>query len=296
MPKRSNDFQRLIRRIYEQLFSTAAKVIESAMLTDLNSGEKREIDILVEVPTPGTDTPTRIAIECRDHERASDVTWIDSLVGKYRDLPVNRVIAVSRKAFTKSAARKAQRNNIETRTLAEALATDWPEDLFSVDFSNVVHWPVVTDVSVVANPPWRSDATATAVRLGNLPVEAMGFAAWQRKCFAEAFAAAAQQQRRVGLSEFDSPGIHRFRAVISPPSVNVMIVEPDGTEHHVMQLTLSGEVTVEHHALKNERYRFGKVGVTRATGPVHGGDIDVLAVQEQGRRLSVRVTQTKKRR
>src|SRR5205809_5553827 len=36
MPKRSNDFQKLIRRVYEQLFSTGAKVTESVMLTELN--------------------------------------------------------------------------------------------------------------------------------------------------------------------------------------------------------------------------------------------------------------------
>jgi len=296
MPKRSNDFQQLIKRIYEQLFSTGATITESAMLTELNGGEKREVDILIEVPMPGTDSPTRIAIECRDHGRTSDKTWIDQLVGKYEELPVNRIIAVSRNTFTGGAARKAQRCNIETLTLAEALATDWPNDLFEIDFTNVVHWPVVTDVRVVAEPPWPDGTRVSAVKLGGVPVEPLGFAAWQRKCFANAFASAVERQRKIGISEFQTPGTHRFSVVISPPPVDVVVYATEGTEHRVIELTLSGEVEVEHRALENKRYRFGKVGVTRAQGAVHGGDIDVLAVQEQGSRLSVRIRQTRKKK
>ncbi|HEV7570334.1 MAG TPA: restriction endonuclease [Thermoanaerobaculia bacterium] len=295
MPQRSNDFQQLIRRIYEQLLSTTAKITESAMLKELDGSGTREVDILIEILTPGMDTPTRIAIECRDHGRASDVTWIDELIGKYRNLPISRVIAVSRKAFTSMADRKAQRNNIETRTLAEALATDWPEDLFELDFTNVVHWPVVTDVSIVSEPPWSDGETPTAVRLSGLPVEALGFAAWQRKCFAEAFDSAVQQQRNFGISEFAAPGTHKFEVFLSPLPVRVALFGAEGAQHVVLGLHLRGEVEVEHHILRNERYRFGKVGVTRARGSVHRGDVDVLAVQEQGGGVSVKVTTTKRR-
>ena len=295
MPKRSNDFQRLIRRIYEQLLSTTAKITESAMLQELDGSGNREVDILIEILTPGMDIPTRIGIECRDHGRASDVTWVDELIGKYRNLPINRLIAVSRKPFTSTAVRKAQRNSIETRTLAEALATDWPEDLFDLDFTNVIHWPVVTEMSIVSEPPWPDGETATAIRLGGLPVEAMGFAAWRRKCFAQAFDAAVQRQRKIGVLEFDVPGTHKFSVFISPPPVKVKLVGAGGAEYVVLGLDLRGEVEVEHHSLPNERYRFGKVGVTRARGSVHRGDIDVLAVQEQGGGVSVKVTTTKRR-
>jgi len=295
MPKRSNDFQRLVRRIYEQLLPTTAKITESAMLEELDGSGNREVDVLIEFATPGMDTPNRIGIECRDHGRLSDVTWIDELVGKYRSLPIDRLIAVSRKPFTAAAMRKARQNNIETRTFAEALSTDWPEDLFDVDFTNVLHWPVITEVLIGSEPPWPDGETPTAIRLGDLPVETLGFAAWQRKRFADVFDAAVQQQRKMGIQELDVPGRHEFVAVISPPPVCVTLFAASGSEHVVSYLELRGEVVVEHHVLPNERYRFGKVGVTRGRGAVNRGNVDALAVQEQGGGVSVRVTTTRRR-
>lgn len=292
MPRRSNDFQRLIKRIYEQLLPTGALITESAMLTDSKTGDAREVDILIEITTPGIDTPTRIAIECRDHGRTSDTTWVDQLIGKYADLPVNRIIAVSRKSFTGSAQRKAQRSNIETRSLAEALATDWPKELFEVDFTNVLHWPVVTEVSVVSDPPWPEGENVSAARIGGTSVERLGLATWQRTCFARTFAAAVAQQRKIGAAEFDEPGCHAFRVTLSPSGGDLVFLTTDGIEHRIVQLTLGGEVTVEHQPLPHKRYRFGRVGVTRAKGAVYGGDVDVLAVQEPGSGLSVRVEQT----
>ena len=290
MPKRSNDFQRLVRRIYEQLDSFGAKILESAMLAEIGTDEEREIDILIEYTMPGMDRPTRVAIECRDHNRASDKIWIDALVGKYGSLPVDRVIAVSRKPFTAGAAAKAERAKIETRTLAAALDTDWPEDLFSVDFTTVTHWPEVTTVNVVAHPPWPDGEVPTSVTLDGMPVESFGFAAWQRKCFADAFAAAVNQRNAAGVET--PPGIHEFSAVVTPAPGSVILTTPAKSRHFVRELVLRGRVEVEHRELDSTRYRFGRIGVTRGQGSDHQSSIDVLAVQEPGKNLSVKITQT----
>lgn len=127
MPRRSNPFQRLVKGIEAGLAPTEASVTESAMVPN-EAGEEREVDVLIEAEVGGH--PIKLAVEARDHARPQDKTWIDNLLGRYRDLPIDHVIAVSSSGFTSGALKKADRVNIETLTLDEALATDWPEEVF----------------------------------------------------------------------------------------------------------------------------------------------------------------------
>ena len=123
VPQRSNEFQRLIVRIEAALGGDAATVTESAQLPERDGGTLREVDILVEGVI--NRTPIRVAIETRDHGRAQSVEWIDRLIGKYRDLPVDRIVAVSRSGFSEAAKVKAGANRISAVDFAEALAADW---------------------------------------------------------------------------------------------------------------------------------------------------------------------------
>ncbi len=126
MPKRTNEFQKLITKIYEQLAGPNDIVSESAMVRERGSGTLREVDILLQKRIFGTDL--RIAVECRDRADKEDIEWIDNLIGKYQDLDVDKKIAVSNSGFTPAAQKKASLNRIETLTLKEALETNWPSE------------------------------------------------------------------------------------------------------------------------------------------------------------------------
>ena len=123
MPKRTNDFQTLIKHIYEQIVPAGGVVTESRMLHDRDSGELREVDILVSYKYAGHEFS--FIVECRDHTRPQCVEWIDSLIGKSKSLGVNKVVAVSRNGFYKPAIKKAKENGIETFTLEEANEKHW---------------------------------------------------------------------------------------------------------------------------------------------------------------------------
>lgn len=123
MPKRSNDFQTLIKTIYEQIVPEGGKVTESGMVYDNEAGDLREVDILIEYRYAGHNFS--FIIECRDRSRSESIEWIDALIGKSKSLNVNKVIAVSSKGFTRSAIKKARENAIETLTLRQAQETDW---------------------------------------------------------------------------------------------------------------------------------------------------------------------------
>lgn len=125
MPKRSNDFQKLIKLIYEKIVPEGGTVTESGMVYDSDAEILREVDLLIEYKYAGHEF--NFIVECRDHSRSETVEWIDGLVGKTRSLKVNKVIAVSSKGFSSSAITKAQANGIETLTLEEANDTDWGE-------------------------------------------------------------------------------------------------------------------------------------------------------------------------
>src|SRR5271156_1613885 len=111
MPKRTNDFQKLIRML-TQLLGDNAVVEESKMLTDLVSGEQREVDIYAEGTLAGH--TVNIGIECRDHQRKQGVEWVEQMRTKHERLPTNLLILVSSSGFTDSAIAKANTYGIKT--------------------------------------------------------------------------------------------------------------------------------------------------------------------------------------
>lgn len=123
MPKRTNEFQQIVARIYAVLAGTGAIVQESVLLKENNSDAKREVDVLVTTSVAGHQI--RVAIECRDHSRDQDITWVDSLIGKYINLDVQKIVAVSHTEYSETAVQKAAQHNIELLTLREAQEADW---------------------------------------------------------------------------------------------------------------------------------------------------------------------------
>lgn len=123
MPKRTNDFQTLIKFIYERITPEGGAVTESAMVYDKDSRTLREVDILIEHKISGH--TIKIAVECRDRSRKDSIEWIDSLVGKISSLDVNKVVAVSKKGFAQAAIDKAKSCGIDTLSIEAASEKDW---------------------------------------------------------------------------------------------------------------------------------------------------------------------------
>jgi len=88
-----------------------------AHIPDVDSGEPREVDVLVEGALGSAQL--RVIVECRDHSDRQDVTWIEQLATKRRSVGASHVIAVSTSGFTKPAITKANRENVELRLLVE---------------------------------------------------------------------------------------------------------------------------------------------------------------------------------
>jgi len=118
VPKRTNDFQALIALVERQLAASGVRVVESETLADRLTGELREVDVCVHATVNGK--AVTLALECRDHKREAGQTWIDTLRGKYANIPVDKVVAVARAGFAKTARAAAEKARIQTLTLEEA--------------------------------------------------------------------------------------------------------------------------------------------------------------------------------
>ena len=98
-------------------------VEESALLTDKETGQKREVDIVLKSQLG--DYPVVLSVEVRDRSRKAGSGWVEEMAGKHQSLQTNKLILVSRLGFTKPAMKKAKVREIETLTIEEAYAADW---------------------------------------------------------------------------------------------------------------------------------------------------------------------------
>ncbi len=161
MPKRSNDFQLLVKVIHDAMAKVeGAQVTESAFLSEPD-GTRREIDILFERSI--ADVTLRLAIECRDRSRKSDVEWIDGLIGKFSNLPVDKVIAVSRRGFSEAARRKASASKIELRILAECMTHEWSDEFVQLGIASFEFKQEIGEVAVTLAPPPDSPVSLDVV-------------------------------------------------------------------------------------------------------------------------------------
>lgn len=126
MPKRSNEFQRLVYLIRVNL-AEGAKVTESKMMRDRQTRRFREVDVTIEGKV-GTH-PVIVCVECRDHQRVADVTWVDMMKAKHERLDTNALILASRSGFTPEARAVANSYGIEVFTLEDVETADIPRML-----------------------------------------------------------------------------------------------------------------------------------------------------------------------
>ncbi len=112
MPKRSNEFQRLVRVVQKHSAEAGVAVHESAMLQDRDTGRQREVDILITGSVGGT--PINTAIECMDRKRKADTPWVEQMWAKHLSLLTTQLLLASRGGFYEPALVKARALSIGT--------------------------------------------------------------------------------------------------------------------------------------------------------------------------------------
>lgn len=123
MPKRSNDFQKIILYL-QSLSSPTFEVKESHFLKDSITGQMREVDIIIESNTAGYESIVSIEV-IGWKTKKGDIEWVERMACKHATLPTTKLVLVSKSGFTKNALIKANFLNIVALTIEEALTADW---------------------------------------------------------------------------------------------------------------------------------------------------------------------------
>jgi hypothetical protein len=278
VPKRSNEYQRLVRRVYSLTRSAGATVTESALVRSA-SGVEREVDVLIEFRA--ADTDFRIAVECRDQRRAATVEWIDSLIGKYRDMPVHRIIAVARSGFTKGAAMKAAAHQIETRTLSQALVSDWPAELLDPFLGKVDIDVCIVGFFPPGDRPWPRGTMPARARSGGRDVDMAEYlrqmTAGMRLKIAEMIAERKEFHSMNALNR-------RFDLIFKVNTAGTSFLSETGMLHPADETYVRCNVTVTVVQLPTETSLLGNIGVATAVDrDSEHGPLTLTIAQEPGR-------------
>jgi hypothetical protein len=121
MPKRSNTFQKLIAAVHKAI-GHEWTVAESVELKDSLTGQNREVDVVAQSIIQGYSHV--LSIECRDHKRKADVTWVDCMATKHQFLPTTKLVLWSRSGFFSNAVDKARALKIDVRQ-GDTKSADW---------------------------------------------------------------------------------------------------------------------------------------------------------------------------
>jgi hypothetical protein len=128
MARKGRDLEKVISILEGELQQSGIQVKSPDFLPDRDTGEPREVDISLRGRIGSSDVLA--IIECRDHHKhRQDVTWIEQVITKRSSVNADKVLAVSSSNFSEAARIKAEKNNIELRTLEEVNSKD-VEDWF----------------------------------------------------------------------------------------------------------------------------------------------------------------------
>ena len=117
MPRKGRSLEKLVAFLEKTLGPQGIKVKSPDYIRGRISKSLREIDISLRSHIGSSEI--LVIIECRDRKGTEDVTWIEQLASKRKDVGAHKAVAVSSTGFSSGAINMAKAEDIELRTLEE---------------------------------------------------------------------------------------------------------------------------------------------------------------------------------
>jgi hypothetical protein len=259
MPKRTNKFQKLITAIHACIANNGS-VEESAFLVDKESGENREVDILIKSLI--ADCPIAISVEVIDRIRKAGSDWVEEMAAKHQALLMDKLVLVSRSGFTKPALAKAKFKGIDTLTIEEACDTDWKMALRFVGKAVVELFNIRSNSSahIAGNSDWVPAPPSARVFLPD----------GEQATVADivAFALSNQTAKQAVLAHFYSTREQEYHAVYDPPE-GTLIEEASNKNSSLVKLSISLHLDFEATPIEfaSGRFREREILYAQATEP-----------------------------
>ncbi|MDG1709090.1 MAG: restriction endonuclease [Emcibacteraceae bacterium] len=113
--KTGKKFEKLTQKVFELLSRNESyTTVEQNVIIKSQDGP-RQFDVVIKSKVGSIDLLT--VVECRDYNKALDITHIDGLYSKQQDVNANKAVLVARKGFSRSAKAKALRLGITLCTV-----------------------------------------------------------------------------------------------------------------------------------------------------------------------------------
>jgi hypothetical protein len=152
MARKGRELEELVALIEGVMVPHGATVKSPDFVDDRVTGHRREVDVSVRMKVGSTEI--LIVLECRDRD-VEDVTWIEQLAQKCRDLKVSKVIAVSSAGFSSGARVKAAHEGIELRRMEDLLSSDIEGWFEAGALTYALQRVEISHVSFNLDPAWR---------------------------------------------------------------------------------------------------------------------------------------------
>lgn len=115
-------FEKLVSRIEQALAGEHVTVKSPDFIHCITTGTSREVDVSIRTRVGSAEI--LLTVECRDRVAVQDVTWIEQLAAKKKNIGAAKTIAVAASGFSSEARRIASENAIDLRILDEITEED----------------------------------------------------------------------------------------------------------------------------------------------------------------------------
>jgi hypothetical protein len=146
MPRKGRGTELVLKELESLTLRDQAEIKSPDYIIDVVTRRPREVDISIRHKM-GTHKFLTV-IECRDRKEKEDVTWIEQIVTKTKNIQANRVIAVSTSGFTSGAKDLAQHENIVLRTLRDFKANETTEWMDTNTFEALEKMVMLRDIYI----------------------------------------------------------------------------------------------------------------------------------------------------
>lgn len=296
MPPRSNLFQDVVAVVH-RLIGEGAEIEESAMLVHAQTGDTREVDVVIRSMVAGQEI--LVSVEASATRRRADVKWVEQLICKHRELPTNKLVLVSESGYSRQARRLAEANSVALVELG---------DLDGADLESVVVgklsslWPkaVRLEPDRVVLHLRRPDAAELTVISAPFDMEVVGESG-DHLTDLRAYVHAQLGRRdwlfsQIGLADITENMERWFTAGAELPTWDVVgshvgmygrFIHDDGTAelHRIEKIEIIGRASIEVQEMTLQHGRLGDVAVSYGEATIFGTPTAMVATVSGGREV-----------
>ncbi|GAA3511480.1 hypothetical protein GCM10022234_02530 [Aeromicrobium panaciterrae] len=271
MPRAGRELEELVAALEAATSELPVRVTSPDSIVGRRSGASREVDVTLRGMVGSLDL--LVIFECRDRNTTQDVTWIEQLASKGKDVGANKIVAVSSSGYSAAAKRLAESESIELRTMTTVTDGDtasWVQ-LSHIDVIQTSIAVIDTEIDYFSDTPAIDSSGRRADSLTS--VDDVMFTFWPSRKSTTHGELRDLAIQLVGQDNWDNVSGEGLVHMSGPESPNLAIVTIDGP-FPLARLSMRMEVSSEQHILPFQRVStYGRPDLEALQAVEFAGDV-----------------------